>query len=191
MFIVLHHTGSHYKYSQRYPPQFDRFQPSLPKNAGYNAITKDNKELLVNAYDNTILYTDYCLFSVINRLKQTGCAAALVYMSDHGENLYDDDNNLVLHCSYLGSRFEFNVPFIVWYSDRYKQLYPQKTALLTSNSRKLINSDVLFHSLLDMADVPSLYLDSSLSVFSAAYKEPDSVACYTASGKQIFFKKQP
>ena len=191
MFIVLHHTGSHYKYSQRYPPQFDRFQPSLPKNAGYNAITKDNKELLVNAYDNTILYTDYCLFSVINRLKQTGCAAALVYMSDHGENLYDDDNNLVLHCSYLGSYFEFNVPFIVWYSDRYKQLYPQKTALLTSNSRKLINSDVLFHSLLDMADVPSLYLDSSLSVFSAAYKEPDSVACYTASGKQIFFKKQP
>lgn len=189
LFIVLHHTGSHFKYSQRYPEEFDYFRPSLPKDAGYSAINRANRQMLVNAYDNSIRYTDYCLGQVIRLLKQRDCSATVVYMSDHGENLYDDDNNLVLHCSYIGSQYEFNVPFIIWYSEKYKECHPQSVSALASNRSKLVNSDVLFHSLLDMASVPTAYLDSSLSVFSFEYKEPDSVACSTASGRQIFFKR--
>lgn len=187
LFIVIHHTGSHFKYSQRYPDEFEVFRPALGKDAGYNTITKNNREILVNAYDNSILYTDWCLSHIIELLRARHCPAALVYMSDHGENLYDDGGDLVLHCTYSGSRYEFNVPFVVWYSDEYGRQEPQKTKELHLNSTKLVSSDALFHSLLDMASIPTPCLDSSLSVFETAYIEPDSVSCITASGKRIFF----
>jgi Sulfatase len=52
---------------------------------------------VVNAYDNTIVYTDHYLASIIQWLKaaEKKSATAMIYVPDHGESL--GENNFYLH----------------------------------------------------------------------------------------------
>ncbi|NCU55982.1 MAG: phosphoethanolamine transferase, partial [Candidatus Fonsibacter ubiquis] len=82
--LVLHSMGSHGpKYYKRYPKEFDKFQPSCKNNNPQEC----SKEELINAYDNTILYTDHFLDLLINKLKKQNKKSFLIYASDHGESL--------------------------------------------------------------------------------------------------------
>ena len=78
------------------------------------------QEELINAYDNTILYTDFIVNSLIEILKKDNLNSFLVYASDHGESL--GENGLYLHG--VPMRFapkeQTHIPFLVWYSDSYK-----------------------------------------------------------------------
>ena len=187
--MVVHHMGSHFKYNLRYPKEFEQFTPTFNPNEGYSVLSPDNKQKLVNAYDNTILFTDYFIDQTIERIEATHQPAVLFYMSDHGENIYDDERNLVLHCTYAGSDYEFRVPLIVWYSDEYEQRYPEKTKALQQNKECLVSSEALFYSLLDAACLTGSDNDPTLSVMSANFVEPDSVDCRTASGAMLCFRK--
>lgn len=65
--IVLHQMGSHGPaYYKRYPKEFKRFMPVCTN----NLLEKCSLEEISNAYDNTILYTDYFLSQVISLLKK-------------------------------------------------------------------------------------------------------------------------
>lgn len=80
-FFVLHMLGSHKRYDKRYPAAFDLFKPSL-KDGG-----APTDEKVANSYDNSILFTDHVLSRVINALAKAAPHAALLYVSDHGQNL--------------------------------------------------------------------------------------------------------
>jgi len=165
--IVLHTLGSHWNYSQRYPKQFDRWQPSL---FGIDKPVYTNakiKPLLNNSYDSSILYTDWFLAQVINTLKG-GSRAALMYMSDHGQTLYDNTCDLAFHGH--NTQYEFHVPAFVWYSDRYLAQRPAKIAQLRQNGRARLSTENVFHTLLDLADIR--YPDEKLewSVMSPQFK---------------------
>src|SRR5690606_14753139 len=84
--LVLHQIGSHGPaYYLRYPESYRRFRPDC-RSAEFSDCSKEE---IVNAYDNTILYTDHILASVIDRLagEQGRLDTAMLYMSDHGESL--------------------------------------------------------------------------------------------------------
>ena len=123
-FIVVHTMGSHWKYDTRYPASFEQFTPSLGQSFSLSMIQPSSKQKLVNAYDNTILYTDYFLDSLLTIVDAQDIPAVVIYMSDHGENLYDDERELILHGNYSASKWLFHVPFLVWYSDEYAHFYP-------------------------------------------------------------------
>ena len=93
-FIVLHTYGSHFLYRDRYPREFAKFLPddAIDANAGH-------RNDLINAYDNTILYTDSFLADAIGLLRATGCKSALLYSADHGEDIFDDQRERFLHAS--------------------------------------------------------------------------------------------
>ena len=149
--IVLHTLGSHWNYSHRYPKQFDRWQPSL---FGVDKPVYTNtkiKPLLNNSYDSSILYTDWFLANVIGLLKQAPQRSALMYMSDHGQTLYDNKCDLAFHGH--NTQFEFHVPAFVWYSDLYLAQRPGKVALLQKNSKARLSTENVFHTLLDLADI--------------------------------------
>lgn len=85
-FFVLHSLGSHFRYEHRYPASFEHFLPILGRSASYAMISEENKDKLVNAYDNSILYTDFFLSELIRYVASLNRPAAVVYISDHGES---------------------------------------------------------------------------------------------------------
>ncbi|WP_340638448.1 phosphoethanolamine transferase [Noviherbaspirillum cavernae] len=149
--IVLHTLGNHWNYSHRYPQEFDKWQPSLfgiDKPAYTEAALKPQ---LNNSYDNSILYTDWFLSQVIGALKSSTRIASMMYVSDHGQTLYDGTCNLAFHGH--NTQYEFHIPALVWYSDSYRQTHPTKITQLKKNRHAKLATENVFHSLLDMADI--------------------------------------
>lgn len=149
--IVLHTLGNHWNYSQRYPKEFDKWRPSLfgVDNPAYTDLRL--KPELNNSYDNSILYTDWFLSQVIDALKSVPQPTSMMYVSDHGQTLYDGSCTLAFHGH--NTQYEFHVPALVWYSDQYEQLHPDKVDQLLRHKRSKLSTENIFHSLLDMADI--------------------------------------
>lgn len=171
--ILIHSLGCHFKYSSRYPNDFQRFMPDmkgiemrnilrqfdadvdgvLVPNESNIALFNNLRTILVNSYDNAILFTDYFIDCVIRELEATGRPCVLVYVGDHGENLLDDERNMFLHGTFAGSLYEYHVPLFVWTSQAYNELYPEHVSALKDNAEKLMSTMCLFHSLLDLGGI--------------------------------------
>lgn len=125
--IILHTSTSHGPtYSKKYPPQFEIFTPVC------NSVELGNcsQTELINAYDNTIIYTDYLLKKIIEDLKELQeYNSAMIFVSDHGESL--GEKNLYMHGlpKSIAPKEQYDIPFIVWFSDNSKQLKPNKYCL--------------------------------------------------------------
>lgn len=162
LFIVLHTYGSHFRYNERYPSSMKHWSPDGPAEA-----VASNRDNLLNAYDNTIAYTDSVLGAVIDRLAHEGGCTAMLYTSDHGENIFDDKNELFLHASPRPSVHELHVPMIAWTSPRHRELYPEVSRAMEANlQRRIITSASLFHTMLSMGGVDTPAYADSLSVAS-------------------------
>jgi glucan phosphoethanolaminetransferase (alkaline phosphatase superfamily) len=149
--IVLHSLGNHWNYSHRYTREFDKWQPSL---FGVNDPAYTNLKLKIplnNSYDNSILYTDWFLSQVLGQLKESGQLSSLFFVADHGQTLYDGTCNLAFHGH--NTQYEFHVPAFVWYSDLYRDTWPDKVARLRSHRKSRLSTENVFHSLLDMEDI--------------------------------------
>lgn len=164
--IVLHTYGSHFNYRERYPQNEAYFKPENNSAAEY-----ENRQSLLNAYDNSIRYTDKLLADIVRMVESKGCAATMLYTSDHGENIFDDDRRLFLHASPIPSCFELHVPFLVWTSARYQQQYPKVVSALKANKNKPVQSSVsTIHTLLQMAGIQTPCLKPRLSVADTNYR---------------------
>lgn len=109
--VILHTKGSHYLYSQRYPRSFARYQPEC---MGVDDFC--SKDQLINAYDNSVLYVDNMLDSVIDQLRDK--KAIVFYAADHGESISE---NMHLHGTprNMAPPEQFRVPMMIWESDSY------------------------------------------------------------------------
>jgi len=149
--IVLHSLGSHWNYSQRHPKEFDKWQPSL---FGIDKPVYTDlkiKPQLNNSYDNSILYTDWFLEQVIGDLKATGQLASMLYVADHGQTLYDGTCRLAFHGH--NTQYEFHVPAFMWYSEQYRERYPEKVLALYRNRKARLATENIFHTMLDVANI--------------------------------------
>lgn len=151
--IILHTSTSHGPmYSKKYPPQFEAFKPVC------NSVELGNcaSQELINAYDNTIVYTDYILYKVIENLKQLKTHnSTMLFVSDHGESL--GEKNLYMHGLPLSiaPKEQFDIPFIVWLSDNSKELKPNRT----------VSQNHVFHSTLSFLGIASPIYDENMSIF--------------------------
>ncbi|KQQ47683.1 sulfatase domain-containing protein [Duganella sp. Leaf126] len=159
--IVLHTLGNHWNYSERYPKEFDQWQPSLfgvdkPEHTNVKIKTELN-----NSYDNAILYTDWFLAQVIGQLRQSGQRTAMMYVADHGQVLYDGSCQIAFHGH--NTQYDFHVPALVWYSDQYQSRYPDKIQQLKRLRKARLATENVFHSLLDLGDIayPDQHLEWS------------------------------
>jgi len=172
--IVLHTLGSHFRYNFRYPISYEVFKPSLRGAFDYNMISVKNKQMFINAYDNSILYTDFFLATTIHKLDSLNAVSALAYIADHGENLFDTPENIVFHGGSKFTEYDLHVPFFVWTSDEYNRVYPGKEENMIRNKDKRLTSDYIFYSFLDMAGITFPEQDLSKSIASELLKE-DSI----------------
>ena len=151
--LVLHTSTSHGPtYYKKYPPKFNIFTP-VCENV---ELGKCTQEELINAYDNTIVYTDFILSSLIGELKSLEeYNSTMIYVSDHGESL--GEKNLYMHGipASIAPKEQLEIPFIVWLSDDTKTL---------KNNEVLYQHNV-FHSILDFLAIESPIYDENMSIF--------------------------
>jgi len=157
--IVLHTMGSHGPaYYKRYPKRFERFTPVCES----NQLNECTNEQINNAYDNTIVYTDYVLSKTIEFLKsnQDKYKTAMFYMSDHGESL--GENNLYLHGMpyFMAPKEQTHVASILWLDDEFSQEVDIKK--LKKNSDNTLSHDGFFHTLLGLVNVHTDFYDKKL-----------------------------
>ena len=152
--LILHTSTSHGPtYYKKYPPRFNKFTPVCKS----VELAKCTQEELINAYNNTIVYTDYILAVLIKDLKQLEeYNSSMIFISDHGESL--GENNLYMHGLpvSIAPEEQVKIPFIVWVSDGSKKL---------KDNEKLSQHNV-FHSILDFLAIESPIYDEKMSMFS-------------------------
>jgi lipid A ethanolaminephosphotransferase len=151
--VILHTSTSHGPtYSKKYPPKFETFKPVC------NSVElgKCSQNELINAYDNTIIYTDYILSEVVKELKiLKDYKSAMIFVSDHGESL--GEKNLYMHGIpiSIAPKEQYEIPFIVWVSENSKQLKPLKE----------VTQYHVFHSILNYLNIQSPIYDEQMNIF--------------------------
>ncbi|MDH4392278.1 MAG: phosphoethanolamine--lipid A transferase [Aquabacterium sp.] len=164
--LVMHQMGSHGPaYYKRVPPDFKRFLPECST----SNLQDCSREQLINAYDNTIAYTDHFLAQAIGWLqkRQDSHDSALVYVSDHGESL--GENNLYLHgLPYaIAPDVQKHVPWITWLSPGFARRQQLNAACLAGRADAEISHDHYFHSVLGLLDVQTSAYQPMLDAYAA------------------------
>lgn len=160
LFVVLHSYGAHFSYKDRYPREQAFFADDQAERAA-----PSERQRLVNGYDNAIRMTDLLLDSLIRQLEaRSEASTALFYISDHGEDVYDDERERILHSSPSLSYYQLHIPALFWASPKYRELFPERVAAAKANERKAVSSHVTFHTLLDMSGVQTAYRQDRLSL---------------------------
>ena len=151
--VVLHTSTSHGPtYYKKYPEEFNKFTPVCKS----VELANCTQEELINAYDNTIVYTDYILSNLIGELKQLEeYNSSMIYISDHGESL--GENNLYMHGLpvSMAPKEQLDIPFIVWVSDDSRKL----------KDNKMLSQHNVFHSILDFLAIESPIYDQNMSIY--------------------------
>ena len=163
--IVLHQMGSHGPaYYKRVPAQFKVFKPTCDT----NAIQGCSREALLNSYDNTLLYTDYVLDSLIETLKNTTkYQTALWYLSDHGEST--GESGMYLHGApyAIAPTQQTHIPMLMWFSTVWQHQAKQQIKCLAQQGRKELSQDNLFPTMLSLLDVKSKVIDPNNDMLAA------------------------
>ena len=170
--VFLHTYGSHFSYSDRYGREFAQFQPD-----NTNDASAANRASLINAYDNSVVHTDYLLHRIIARLQREHLAStAMLYVCDHGEDIFDDSRRRFLHASPTPTYWQLHVPMMVWTSKQWQTSHPEQWQRLRLRSEAQVSSSRSFAPLvLDVAGVTTPLSESGGSPAAVDYTEPERV----------------
>ena len=164
--IVLHTSTSHGpNYVNKYPKEFEEYKP-VAKNVEEG---EKNLDMLVNAYDNTIRYTDFLLDSLINTLRSLeGWHSAMIFISDHGESL--GENKIFMHGlpMKLAPKVQYEIPFLVWTSEgfrTYKHISDKQEAP-EGELPAVLEQHYVFHSVLNLLSIQSPAYNKDFDIFA-------------------------
>jgi lipid A ethanolaminephosphotransferase len=164
--IVLHTQGSHGPaYYRRYPEAFKIFEPECRTSTVQDCSDAE----VMNAYDNTILYTDYFLSKVIDYLatKSAAINPAMLYVSDHGESLGEDGAYLHGLPYLIAPDYQKRVPLILWLSDGFKMSKQLNASCLNDKTDTRLSHDNILHSVMGVMDVSAGLYNADLDIFSS------------------------
>ncbi len=144
-FCVLHLMGSHIAYENRFPSEYNRFD-----NSDYNNYPENQRNILA-AYDNSILYNDYVVDSIMNIADQTD--AIVIYISDHGQNIYYSREFFGHGSEYDPDSFRFacQIPLMIYLTEPFREKYPDAIPFLNLYQDKPFNSKYLMNTIMDIA----------------------------------------
>lgn len=182
-FFIVQFKGNHGPYNN-----FKKEQNVYRPNPVFDNSSWTDHQAVVNAYDNTVLFTDYNVYHIIKAIDKPGYQSAFLMVSDHGA---DYDTGVSDHGGNCNPRkAEYHVPLIVWNSKMWGDKYPQKKANLLLNKNKPVNSDNIFYSVCDMADITidKKYSKPEWSVFAKNLK-PHERKLLVPDGKNYIIVK--
>jgi len=172
VFDIFHLWGQHVDASERYPHgQFSRFSAKdIRNNAPY--MTESKKQDIAN-YDNATYYNDYVINHIINLYRNKN--TVVVYFSDHGEEIYDYRDSKGRVEAATGQeknwlKYQFEVPFVIWCSDKYKALHPDIVRRIKASLNRPFMTDNTCHLLFDLAGLKTIYYRAERDLISPKFK---------------------
>lgn len=149
--IVLHQMGSHGPaYYKRALAPYRKFIPQCET----SAIQGCSQQELINSYDNSIVYTDHVLSSIIDVLaKVEHYQTAFWYVSDHGEST--GEHGLYLHGSpyAIAPSQQTHVPMMLWFSEAWQQQAQNQMNCLSRQTSNVLSHDYVFSSMLSVLGI--------------------------------------
>lgn len=136
-FIVVHLMGSHEGFSSRYPSEYAHF-----KAADYSD-RPDNQRQLLAEYDNSILYNDYVVSSLIDLFNPE--TDVVIYLPDHGLDVFESDSEYAGHARVKNEesfKEGISIPFIM-----------TNTGQLKIDNRAYFNTEDLFGLVCKIANI--------------------------------------
>lgn len=169
--VMFHLLGQHVAFEERYPQnsKFNVFTANdIKRNDSY--LTEEMKWQIA-FYDNATRYNDYVLAKIIERYRDRNCI--LVYYSDHGEEVYDYRPSMGRKITPMSAnllKYQFDIPFMIWCSDRYKASHPE----MVKNMAKAINKPILIdhvaHAMLAIGGIKTEYYRADMDFLNDAYR---------------------
>jgi len=167
-FAVFHLIGQHFGYEDRYPQNEKVFSAD---DYEYRTDLTIAQRKMVAHYDNATLHNDKVVTSIIDIYRDQD--AIIVYLSDHGEEVHDYRN-------YTGRtpttkltpeicKYQFEIPFMIWMSDTYKENHPDVVNQVESSLDKPFMIDDLPHLILDIAGIDCEWFDPTRSLINEKY----------------------
>ncbi|MDE6559406.1 MAG: phosphoethanolamine transferase, partial [Muribaculaceae bacterium] len=156
----LHLMGSHIQYHNRFPADRSKFTADdVLGGAPRKWLTRKKAAVIAN-YDNSLLYTDSILNRIISELRRSELPSVMVYLSDHGENVFDNRD-------FNGRDPEFvRVPFIIYANEAYRRLNPE---IIADIERSL-------HQPFSTSELPQLLLHLSGSGYKSYSPQRDPLS---------------
>ena len=162
--IFVHLMGSHNMYKSRYPAEYNFFnQENYPiPNKPY---LNDKKKQIIDEYDNSVLYTDFVVSSIVKKMQNRGNeSSAVLFFSDHAEEVYDF-RNVVGHYIQGVTTYQCEIPFIFWGSENYLS---EKQDIVIRKDRPFSLTN-LIHSLSDLAGLQYQDYTPEKSIFNEKF----------------------
>ncbi len=153
-FIGMHIMESHWEYYRRYPPGFQRF--GTPGRLDTVSILLKGGTIapdLTDAYDNSVLYTDWFLAQVIDAARALKVPATVTFVPDHGESLPALDGGAAGHGQAFYSAAQFEIPAFVWMNDAYRAAHPGEAAAIEANATREIRSRDFFYTVAELMGI--------------------------------------
>lgn len=174
--LFIHLKGTHFYYENKYPDTFNIFK-GKPK----TKIAKHKNEYeTINAYDNAVLYNDFIVNTIIDKIKNQHSESFVLYFSDHGEEVYHTIK-FAGHNDDVGTLPMFQIPFLLWQSDTYKQNNSVEIKL-----ERPYMTDDLFHSIAHLSGVKSKYVNLEKSIFSKSFKKRKRIILNTKDYDSLY-----
>lgn len=151
-FIIIHLGGSHVDYEKRYPNEFSRFNTD-DYNVSHQHLSQNNRKLIAE-YDNSVLYNDFIVYSIIQRFKDEN--AIVIYLSDHGEELFETNNDFFGHGITSNPDIVLNIPFMIYTTPLFKENHRSLQTQIEQSIQKDYRSDSLMYTIMDIAGIDSV-----------------------------------
>ncbi len=164
---IFHTMGLHAKFSERYPSEWKKFT-----SADYHRPDLNEEQLEELAdYDNAILYNDYFLYAVVNAFKDK--EAVIIFLSDHGERVFDNSTEFGRNLSWNANDInqQFHIPFWFYFTEAYCQKHPETVEIAISVRNKRYMTDIISHTLINLAGIRSKYYQPKYDIMNPAYNE--------------------
>lgn len=184
-FFLVQMLQSH-SYYNNFEPEYEFYRPNIVSDRDLPPVDS----LFINAYDNTVHYTDYVLDSVMHTIDKPGVRSAMLFASDHGEILRRMGSRR--GTSLNPKREEFHVAMFFWHNDVWATSHAAQVKAVRTHRKAKVNADNLFYTLCQMADIqlPSTYSKDEWSLLSDTFKEhprqlllPDSYSVFEVDKK--------
>ena len=166
--IFIHLMGSHHSYNCRYPSKFEHFNYVERGDLTEKEFLNNSMRKTIDEYDNSVLYGDFIVSSIIDQVKGKNASSFVLYFSDHGEEVYEFRN---ARGHFMSNVYPYQslIPFILWRSESYKAEMPE---LVIDTSRPYSIGDVIY-SLSTLSGLEYDENDQERSIFSPEYKIPE------------------
>ena len=164
-FFVVHTYGTHGIYANRYP--HNRFSHFTEKSGKYQSMEKKTRQIVAE-YDNAVLYHDWVIDQVLLRFQKK--KAIVLYISDHGEEVFDDPAHPFHgHAELRASQPMVEIPMFVWASPSFHTAYPKLIQQITNSLSLPYMTDDIIHTVLDMLSISTSEFDPKRSLINPLY----------------------